>query len=190
MRILKVIKYIAYSLTIILAAGINTVQASFFDVPTDHPNKEAIDFVQAQGIVSGYPDGTYQPDKKLNRAEFSKIIISSRFAENDINSCTKADAFYKLSLFSDVDNGAWFENYVCVAKDNKIIQGYGDGSFKPGNTIIYAEAAKIVISSYGFEVAPGDPWFKPFLDKLASQNAVPLSLESISDETKRAVKEI
>src|SRR3989338_4055668 len=51
--------------------------ASFPDVPTNHPNREAIEYVQAQKIVGGYPDGTYQPNKTINRAEFAKILEES-----------------------------------------------------------------------------------------------------------------
>jgi uncharacterized protein YkwD len=164
--------------------------AAFSDVPGGHPYKSSIDFVQQQGIVSGYADGTYQPERILNRAEFTKIIIESRFDENTINSCVNRGGFYEKALFNDVEPGVWFEKYVCVAKKEGIIQGYSDGTFRPIQTIIFAEAAKIAIESYGLSVGVGDPWFAPYLDKLKTLDAVPPSLASISDQVQRGIKDM
>lgn len=164
--------------------------AAFQDVPSSHQFNSAINYVQQEGIVSGYPDGTYQPDRILNRAEFTKIIIESRFDENTINSCLNRGGFYDQALFNDVEPGVWFEKYVCVAKQQGIIQGYDDGSFRPIQTIIFAEAAKIASESYGLRVGSGEPWFEPYLTRLASLDAVPSTLSSISDTVQRGIKDI
>ncbi len=164
--------------------------AAFSDVPSSHPYSASIDFVQQQGIVSGYADGTYQPERILNRAEFTKIIIESRYDENTINACVNRGGFYEKSLFTDVEPGVWFEKYVCVAKKEGIIQGYSDGTFRPIQTIIFAEAAKIAIESYGLSVGTGEPWFSPYLDKLESLDAVPPSLASIPDQVQRGIKDM
>ncbi|MGE3279225.1 MAG: S-layer homology domain-containing protein [Candidatus Altimarinota bacterium] len=164
---------------------IASTSAAFSDVPSNHPNKSAIDFVQSQGIVSGYPDGTYQPERLLNRAEFTKIIVESRFTNVEIENCVASEGFYKRAIFSDVEPAVWFEKYVCVAKKNKIIDGYPDGSFKPVQTINFAEAAKIVTNSYGLSVGTGDPWFAPFVGKLNALNAVPATIaihRSVTDQ--------
>lgn len=164
--------------------------AAFSDVPGSHPYRSSIDFVQQEGIVSGYSDGTYQPERILNRAEFTKIIIESRFDENTINSCVNRGGFYEKALFTDVEPGVWFEKYVCVAKKEGIIQGYSDGTFRPIQTIIFAEAAKIATESYGLTVGTGDPWFAPYLQKLGTLDAVPSSLASIPDEVQRGIKDM
>src|SRR5690606_4692988 len=152
--------------------------AVFGDVPTGHLHKLAIDYVQATGIVSGYPDATYQPDRLLNRAEFTKIIVESRSSRLEIDNCRAAEGFYKRSLFSDVASAVWYEKYVCVGRTNDIIGGYPDGTFRGEQTINYAEAAKIIVNSYGLRVASRDPWFAPFLEKLTELNALPPSLST------------
>lgn len=162
--------------------------AGFGDVPDTHPFKAAIDYVQSEKIVSGYPDGTYQPDKVLNRAEFTKIIIASRFPKSAINGCIFAGRFYKTKVFKDIDPKIWFENFVCMAKTEDIIGGYGDGSFKPTNTINLAEAAKITVKSYGLKTSGGtEPWFASYIYKLKELNAIPYS---IKDPMKDATKQI
>lgn len=67
--------------------GADTASAEFSDVPLDHPNHDAIQFVQEAHIVEGYPDGKYHPSNLINRAEFTKIIMNSIADQRDIESC-------------------------------------------------------------------------------------------------------
>ena len=49
----------------------------FPDLPSDHPNYDAILSLYEWGTISGYPDGTFKPDNEINRAEFLKILVRS-----------------------------------------------------------------------------------------------------------------
>lgn len=60
-------------------------RGGFSDVPFNHLNAETIDYVQANGIVSGYPDGTFRPDQTINRAEFVKIITIATFGQTMVD---------------------------------------------------------------------------------------------------------
>jgi hypothetical protein len=42
-----------------------------------HPYDMAIDYMKTQGMIEGYPDGTYKPDAPINRAEFTKILLEA-----------------------------------------------------------------------------------------------------------------
>jgi hypothetical protein len=77
-----------------------------------------------------------------------------------------------------------------VAKKNNIIGGYPDGSFKPVQSINFAEASKIVTNSYGLSVGTGEPWFTPFISKLSTLNAVPVSITLLDTEIERALKDV
>jgi hypothetical protein len=46
--------------------------------------------------------------------------------------------------FFDVTEDDWFSEHVRAASSREIVNGYPDGTFKPGNFITRAEAAKIV----------------------------------------------
>jgi len=121
--------------------GNATTQAqSFADVSSDHPYYEAIEYAKNNNIVKGYNNGLFSPFKTINRAEFTKIIIESLYSEEEISSCDTE----KFS-FPDVKNSDWFAKYVCVAKKEKIINGYADGTFKASNTITLPEAMKIIL---------------------------------------------
>lgn len=48
--------------------------ASFADVKTDHWAYEAIDMLQHEGIVEGYPDGTFKGGNSFTRYEMAMVI--------------------------------------------------------------------------------------------------------------------
>jgi len=94
-----------------------------------------IQAAKVHGIVVGY--GQYfKPDNFINRAEASKMLLEA--AGFDIGTDS-------VSSFSDTESGAWYMKYVNFAKNKGIISGYGDGTFRPDNSITRAEASKIII---------------------------------------------
>ncbi|MBD3360700.1 hypothetical protein GF366_02760 [Candidatus Peregrinibacteria bacterium] len=155
------------------------VFASFSDVPTTHTYYDSINYVQSEGIVDGYPDGTYRPDNLINRAEFTKIVIGTAFygylyyGENPLSECSSSD-------FPDVPKDEWFYMYVCIADNKGIIDGYPDGTFKPAGNINFAEAAKIIVNALPeYEAGQtGGEWFTPFVSVLEANDAVPPTVYS------------
>ena len=150
------------------------VHAAFSDVSIHHENKAAIDYVQSKGIVSGYPDGTFGPNSSINRAEFTKIIIEALYDSSSGSNC-----------FPDVSD-EWFAKYVCYAKTLGMIAGYPDGTFQPGRPVQFVEAAKIIASGFELSGETGTEWFAEFVRGLESQNAIPTSINSFSQELTRA----
>ena len=134
----------------------------------DHTYREAITFVQQNGIVDGYSDNSYKPNNSLNRAEFTKILIKAKL---------KADPTdFSKSCFPDVEDDTWFAKYVCYAKDNNILGGYPDGSFQPTNTINFAEASKIIVNTFDIEKSTpraDQPWYQSYMEALDNQNNIP-----------------
>ncbi len=173
---------------------------AFSDVAEAHLNAEAIAYMQEKGIVSGYPDGTFRPERTINRAEFTKIIIGSNFTQQALDLC-------KGFGFTDTANDAWYTPYVCLAKQHEIIGGYPDGTFHPDAPINFAEAAKIIanvdnfyVNGVGYRdtvidgVAVGQPlpestdgkWYEPFVRYLALRNAIPLQVAAFDQPVTRA----
>lgn len=158
-------------------------QYNFTDVPDDHPNAKAINFIHDEGIVQGYDDGTYGAQKLIDRAEFSKIIVGSTFSAEEIDDCESND------LFSDVSQSDWFADYICVAKAYKILEGYDDGTFGPGKFINFAEASKIVVTAFGIETRPDDHlgvWWRPYVFALARIGGLPSTFSDPNQQLTRA----
>lgn len=55
---------------------------AFSDV-TDATQDEAVDYLEDEGIISGYPDGTFKPNNSINRAELMKILVGAANASPD-----------------------------------------------------------------------------------------------------------
>ena len=146
----------------------------FSDVSDDHPYGDAIVFVKERGIVHGHPDGTFRPHDFIDRAAFTKIIITATKEKRDIDQCRG-----ELE-FADITTHDWFHAFVCVAHVNGIINGYPDGTFKPGNFVNFAEAAKIVVIAFGIAIEEedlknADSWWRPYVLTLAKIGGLPSS---------------
>lgn len=102
-----------------------------------HWAQDEIDYLLSKKIVSGYPDGTFKPDRPITRAEFIKII--NRITNNKEKSTVP---------FKDVNEADWYYNDVAVAIKSGYIEGYGDNTFRPNNPITREEAAKILATVF------------------------------------------
>lgn len=162
--------------TYIISLSQPLIAAGFSDVTGSHINIDAINYVEANGIVNGYPDGTFKPDDTINRAEFTKIVIESAFPNQASGSM----------CFPDV-NDEWFAKYVCFAKNKNIIGGYPDGTFKPDQEVSFVEAAKIIVNTLEEQMTAeaGEAWYKPHANHLGSLSAIPTSVSSLEKKVTR-----
>ena len=96
----------------------------------NHWAKEYIEYGVEKGYISGYPDGTFLPNKTVTRAEFSKMLNSA------VKITAKADADFK-----DVKAGEWYTEEVQKAVYAAYTTGYDDSTFRPNGNITRQEAA-------------------------------------------------
>ena len=108
-----------------------TTAGSFTDVKAGMWCNRAIATLTNMGIIKGYTDGSFQPNKSITRAELATII--ARFAKLDVNTKT----------FSDI-NGHWAQKNIELAAGNGWINGYEDGTFRPNNNITRAETFAMI----------------------------------------------
>ncbi len=119
--------------------------AGFEDIAPDDELCPAIVYVYDNGIFEGYPDGTFGPDKAINRAETVKVI-SEGF------DLPIMDMPQDNLGFSDVIPNEWYMPYLATAKEENIIQGYPDGTFLPEQTVNYVEMLKIFLETANVEL--------------------------------------
>ena len=99
----------------------------------------AVSTLSNMGILGGYEDGTFRPNASITRAEFAKIAVSF-FDWADV---------YAVNSFVDVRDSAWYADYVAVAAEIGLIEGYGGNVFRPDATITRAEACTIINRTLG-----------------------------------------
>ena len=86
--------------------------------------------------LNGYPDNTIRPQGSITRAEVAAIFARLKVGEANIPSA-KAN-------YSDVNSSDWYAKYIAFVTDNKIMEGYENGSFKPNDKITRAEFTAVV----------------------------------------------
>lgn len=131
----------------IAQSGQNFNRAIFKDI-TNHWAKNYIEALYRKGIVNGRDEGVFAPDLAMTRAEFIKVALKAIGAE-----VPNPDSI-KRAPFRDSPLDAWFTPYLFKAKELGLIKGFSDNSFKPGKLINRAEAIKILVAAFGFDLAP------------------------------------
>lgn len=125
------------------------LEAGVFVDTVDHWAKDYVKTLAENGVVGGYDDGTFLPNKNVTRAEYIKMIVGmfelEEAAENP---------------FADVADNAWYKEYVEKAVAAGLIEGDG-GNFNPDATITRQDATVIlhrlgVIAAGDTEITFGD----------------------------------
>ncbi len=136
----------------------SSLQVSAFSDVTNTIWANSINYLEENGIIQGYPDNTFRPDVKINRAEFTKILMEGFYVNI-------TDEIYSKPCFTDLTGSEWWAKYACLAKEEGIIQGYEDGTFGGDRLITQAEALKIILKTLGEEVpALGPEWYDFYFD--------------------------
>lgn len=112
----------------------NTISASYMD---------AVKWGVAMGVINGYGDNTFRPNKNISRAEMAafsyrliKLVVGGEPTDE-----LKADCSFKDSAsIPNVHREA-----VNVCANLGIIQGFSDGNFRPNATANRGQAATILV---------------------------------------------
>ena len=114
------------------------VETAFPDVPSSHWGAKAIAFCVENGYLSGYEDGTFQPDKAITRQE-AAAILNNTFGLSDYTTDEK--------FVDDASIASWARTHVYAAKAAGLMSGDVAGTFRPNDYITRAEAASIMMNA-------------------------------------------
>jgi hypothetical protein len=105
----------------------------FSDVQSGNWYAQAINYLASNGILMGFPDGTFRPNDSITRAELTAVM--SRFFDHNGNGTNN---------FSDVEANHWAIRYIDNAHNRGWITGFGDTTFRPNQTMTRAEAVTLI----------------------------------------------
>ncbi len=136
----------------------------FVDVDSNHQNYEAIKALHNLGVVGGYANDTFKPDKVISRAEMLAILTNA--VDSDFSSGVYKDCF------SDV-KGEWYSVFVCYAKEHGWVAGYNNGTFMPAEPATKSESLVALFRAFNYQVCSEvveqpyqdisvDQWIAPF----------------------------
>lgn len=98
---------------------------AFSDVPANYWANPYIAELTQRGVLQGFPDGTFQPNKPITRAEFAGIV-SKAFDKS---------AAKQALPFSDLSSNYWAKGAIDEAVQTGFLNGYPGGVFRPEQTI-------------------------------------------------------
>ena len=125
---------------------INSISAvgekiEFSDLPETHWAYEYIYTMVDLGILKGYPDGTFLPDKEMTRAEFSTVLAQSLDAD-----IVRPDE----PSFNDVSKAYWAYRFIETSKP--FFHGFYDSnSFLPQEPALREDVASAIVRVYDLE---------------------------------------
>ncbi|WP_074100257.1 X2-like carbohydrate binding domain-containing protein [Paenibacillus sp. P3E] len=124
--------------------------AVFSDVPSGYWAAEAITGAAEMGLMTGYPDGTFKPNQQVTRAELASLVaLLSK--NNPIPG----------GGYTDVAASHWARSAILQAQGAGILNGYADGTFRPGKALTRAEAVTAMNRALGrgpLFGAEASPW--------------------------------
>lgn len=115
----------------------------------------AVGRLSAAGIISGYPDNTFMPDKQVTRAEFVVMLSKAMKWQPEQGELKFRD---RAVIYP------WAAGYVLTASRKGVISGYGDGTFRPANAITRAEMSAMTVKALSLPPAGNIQLDKMFSD--------------------------
>lgn len=126
-------------LTFTVAFSINAVSA-FPDVSDNHWAAAQIKLLSEQGVIVGYPDGTFKPDDNVTRAEFASMAIKALGQEH-----TKV--IHPVN-FNDIYPGYWAYDAIQKALYFDLVSAPKGGElFRPDDSVSRAESLSVAVNA-------------------------------------------
>ena len=129
--------------------GGNQIAYSFPDIEGDVYAKEIQDAVDLGFVAGFFEDNTFRPQQSLTREQIVSMVLESldKMDNVDLDIPTQVSG----TPYPDVSASRWSAAKIQFAKDNNIVSGYQDGSFRPGQEVTRAELMAILrrASEYG-----------------------------------------
>lgn len=121
----------------IFSIPINSASANILsDIPDKYSNE--INYLLDRNIITGYGDGTFNPNRLVTREEAATMI----------GKALHLDGTPRQTAFSDVNPKSYASGYIQTGYEKKIINGYSDGTFGPKKNMTRVEMAFLLTNAF------------------------------------------
>lgn len=133
------------ALSLAATSILSTASLASFTDQKEITATDAVDTLVAIGVIQGYEDGSFKPERTVTRGEMAKMIYTIKNGGSD-----DASAFTSVSTaFTDV-NGHWAEGYIKYCQSQGIVAGKSTTIFAPDDEVTGVEALKMALVSLGY----------------------------------------
>ena len=126
------------------AGAVSYVERKFTD-SDDINYKEAVGVLVKLGVISGRPDGAFDPSGTVTRAEAAKLIAITMNGGSDPATGVKEEP-----SFPDI-GGNWAESSIEYCVDLGVISTEGDEPFRPSEDVTGFELVKMALAALGYD---------------------------------------
>ena len=127
-------------LSVIAVAFTITAANAFPDVADNYWAAPQIKELSEQGVIVGYPDGTFKPDDNVTRAEFASMAIKALGQQN-----TKV---VQPVSFSDITTEYWAYDAIQKAIYFDLVSVPKEGDlFRPDDSVSRAESLSVAVNA-------------------------------------------
>jgi len=155
-KVLSLVLCVAMLLSVMV---MGTGAASFTDQDEFSDNyAEAAEVLTGMGIIQGYDDGSFLPQRNINRAQVATMIY--RAATGDVTD-SKISQFVGEDLFDDVNADDWFAGYVNYCGNAEYIKGFTPDTFGPYKQVTGYQVLAMILRAVGYDENDeytGDQW--------------------------------
>ena len=114
--------------------------AGYQDVDDSNKNQEAIEVLQAVGIMTGDQNGNFNPDGSITRNEMA--VVMAHLLNLDY------DYYRGTNPFTDVPE--WAAPYVAACAAEGVVTGIGNGQYGGDQKVTAAQAALMIMKALGY----------------------------------------
>ena len=119
--------------------------AAFSDLDPSAWYHDGVHFCVERGIMNGFSDGTFGPQKNVSRAQLAMILWNREGRPESDTELT----------FKDTDANGWYAGAIRWALQKGILTGYNPNAFGP-NDVLTRQQLAAILYRYGGAAAPSD----------------------------------
>ncbi|MEG2380344.1 MAG: S-layer homology domain-containing protein [Oscillospiraceae bacterium] len=164
MKNFKKVLCLALSIIMILSCGA-VFATSFSDVPAAAKYTDAVSALNQLGILKGYEDGTFKPEKTVTRAEFTAMLMRTMGLGNVGPTTAVAAALPFEDVTDENTDISWAIPNISTAFGMQIVNGFDETTFKPSDNVAFEEAFKMIVCALGYKnvSVDADPWYSNYM---------------------------
>ncbi|ARK25122.1 hypothetical protein SporoP37_10965 [Sporosarcina sp. P37] len=153
--------------------SIGSTQAAakeFKDVPKNHPNYEAIQYLQEKGFIGGYPDGTFRPQENISRKHVAKLL----------DQALKLPQSSTAVVYKDVPKTHPYYGPIMKLTAAGIFSGGTDGYFNPEAPITRIQMAKVLDIAFDLYMTKQNSFYDVYIEHWGYTHANALKASGVA----------
>ncbi len=138
-------KLLALVLALVMSMSLVTISNAAFKDADKIDYDEAVEVMNAIGVLVGDEKGNFNAKDNLTRAQAAKIISYLLLGNKT------AEALAGSGKFTDVAKTSWFAGFVDYCASTGVVNGVGDGKFDPNGQLTGYQFAKMLLGALGYD---------------------------------------